>query len=86
MDVPDCPSCQALRRRLAELEAQLQRFRHDKVYGGNRTASGAAAQGVLTSVLRTCRQQGLAAVDFASRTLRAFGNRLLPTPTLLATR
>jgi transposase len=57
-----------------------------KVYGGNRTASGAAAQGVLTSVLRTCRQQGLAAVDFASRTLRAFGNRLLPTPTLLATR
>jgi transposase len=57
-----------------------------KVYGGNRTATGAGAQGVLTSVLRTCQQQALGAVDFVSQTLRAFGNRLLPRPILLPTR
>ncbi len=57
-----------------------------KVSGGNRTARGAAAQGVLTSVLRTCQQQALGAVDFVSQTLRAFGNQLLPRPILLPTR
>ena len=57
-----------------------------KVWGGNRTAAGAHAQGVLASVLRTCQQQARAAVDFVSQTLRAFGNRLLPTPILLGTR
>lgn len=57
-----------------------------KVWGGNRTAAGAQAQGVLCSVLQTCKQQTRAAVEFVSATLRAFGNRLLPTPTLLGTR
>lgn len=57
-----------------------------KVWGGNRTESGAKAQGVLSSVLQTCKQQGQAALDFVSQTLRAFGNRLLPTPILLGTR
>lgn len=57
-----------------------------KVWGGNRTAAGAQAQGVLCSVLQTCRQQGKAALDFVSQTLRAFGNYLLPRPILLATR
>jgi transposase len=57
-----------------------------KVWGGNRTAAGAQAQGVLCSVLRTCQQQTRAAVDFVSATLRAFGNCLLPTPILLGTR
>ena len=57
-----------------------------KVWGGNRTEAGAKAQGILTSVLQTCKQQGKAALDFVSRTLRAFGNRLLPTPILLGTR
>jgi transposase len=51
-----------------------------KVWGGNRTAAGAQAQGVLTSVLQTCQRQALSALDFVSQTLRAFGNRLLPRP------
>jgi transposase len=53
-----------------------------KVWGGNRTAAGAHAQGVLMSVLETCRRQALPAVDHVSRTLRWFGNRLLPRPLL----
>jgi transposase len=57
-----------------------------KVWGGNRTETGARAQGVLSSVLQTCKQQAQAGLDFVSRTLRAFGNRLLHTPVLLATR
>ncbi|HVK07444.1 MAG TPA: IS66 family transposase [Gemmataceae bacterium] len=54
-----------------------------KVWGGNRTAAGAGAQGVLMSVFETCRRQAQSAVDHVSRTLRWFGNRLLPRPTLL---
>jgi transposase len=57
-----------------------------KVWGGNRTGSGARAQGILSSVLQTCKQQAKAALDFVSQTLRAFGNRFLPTPILLGTR
>jgi len=57
-----------------------------KVWGGNRTEAGAQAQGILTSVLQTCKKQAKAALDFVSQTLRAFGNSLLPTPILLGTR
>jgi transposase len=57
-----------------------------KVWGGNRTEAGAQAQGILTSVLQTCKQQAKQAVDFVSQTLRAFGNRLLPRPILLGSR
>jgi transposase len=57
-----------------------------KVWGGNRTAGGAAAQGVLMSVIETCRRQTRSALDFVSETLRAFGNRLLPRPVLLLPR
>ena len=57
-----------------------------KVWGGNRTAAGASAQGVLLSVLRTCRQQAVSALAFVSQTLRTFGNPLLPRPCLLAGR
>ena len=57
-----------------------------KVWGGNRTEAGAKAQGVLTSVLRTCWQAGRSAIDFVSQTLRAFGNPLLQTPVLLLPR
>jgi transposase len=57
-----------------------------KVWGGNRTAVGGQAQGIVTSVLETCKQQAIAAVDFVSQTLRAFGNRFLPRPILLGTR
>ena len=57
-----------------------------KVWGGNRTEAGAQAQGILSSVLQTCKKQGKAALDFISQTLRAVGNQLLPTPILLGTR
>src|SRR3954471_18215304 len=53
-----------------------------KVWGGNRTAVGARAQGVLMSVFETCRRQTLAVVDHVSQTLRWFRNRLLPRPLL----
>ncbi|AMV26206.1 Transposase IS66 family protein [Gemmata sp. SH-PL17] len=53
-----------------------------KVWGGNRTAVGARAQGVLMSVLETCGRQALSVVDHVSRALRWFGNRHLPRPLL----
>jgi transposase len=49
----------------------------------NRTAVGARAQGVLMSVFEACRRRAIAVVDHVSRTLRRFGNRLLPRPPLL---
>jgi transposase len=57
-----------------------------KVWGGNRTEAGAQAQGIVTSVLQTCKQRARSAVDFISQTLRAFGNHLIPRPMLLGTR
>jgi len=54
-----------------------------KVWGGNRTTAGAKAQGALMSVFETCRRQALSVVEHVSRTLRWFGNRLLPRPVLL---
>ncbi|QEL17567.1 IS66 family transposase [Limnoglobus roseus] len=55
-----------------------------KVWGGNRTDSGARAQGVLMSVFETCRRRARSVVDHVSQTLGWFGNRLLPRPLLLA--
>jgi transposase len=49
-----------------------------KVWGGNRTPTGAKAQAILTSVLRTCAQQGRDAFDFLSRLLRTPAGRSLP--------
>jgi transposase len=57
-----------------------------KVWGGNRTWEGARAQGVLMSVLETCRRAGHSGLEFVSQTLRAFGNPLLPCPILLTPR
>jgi transposase len=54
-----------------------------KVWGGNRTAAGAQAQGVLMSVMETCQRQMHSALDYLSHTLRSVGNRLLPRPMLL---
>ena len=52
-----------------------------KVWGGNRTAAGAHAQGVLLSVLGTARLLQVEAVQFISTVLRALPGRrpLLPT-------
>jgi transposase len=57
-----------------------------KVWGGNRTWVGARAQGVLMTVLETCKRAGRSTLDFVSQTLRAFGNPLLPRPILLTPR
>lgn len=57
-----------------------------KVWGGNRTAAGAAAQSIVMSVVETCRRESQAALDYISQTLRAAGNLLLPRPVLLPTR
>ena len=50
-----------------------------KVWGGNRTWTGARAQSVLMSVWRTCWQQGRSALDFLSQLLRG-GPRALALP------
>jgi len=57
-----------------------------KVWGGNRTDAGAAAQGVLMTVLATCRRQARSTLDYVSQTLRSFGHRIAPRPLLLPTR
>ncbi len=57
-----------------------------KVWGGNRTWIGAHAQGVLMSVLETCRRAGHSGLEFVSQTLRAFANPQLPRPILLTSR
>jgi transposase len=54
-----------------------------KVWGGNRTTAGGAAQGILMSVIETCRRRAYSAVDHISQTFRSWGNRLLPGPQLL---
>jgi transposase len=57
-----------------------------KVWGGNRTAAGAWTQGILMTVIETCRRQTRSALDFVSQTLRAVGNHDLSRPALLPTR
>jgi len=52
-----------------------------KVWGGSRTETGAAAQSILMSVLRTCAQQHRDALALVSRTLRSQHPRLLLAPT-----
>jgi transposase len=48
-----------------------------KVWGGNRTETGAKAQSILMSVLRTCTQQHRDSLTFLSRLLRCQRPRLL---------
>ena len=56
-----------------------------KVWGGNRTWAGAAAQAILLSVLRTCQQQALDAFAYISQTVRGFITLLFaPLQTALA--
>jgi transposase len=54
-----------------------------KMWGGNRTEPGAQAQGILMSVIETCRRQTSSAINHISHSLRWVGNRLLPKPQLL---
>ena len=51
-----------------------------KVWGGNRTPAGAAAQSILMSVLVTLRQNGQDALTFISRQLRSPQLIALPIP------
>ena len=55
-----------------------------KVWGGNRTAAGAAAQVITTSVLQTCKQQAKEALEYVSQTLCGFVTSLF-TPFQAAT-
>jgi transposase len=50
-----------------------------KVWGGNRTEAGARDQSIVMSVLRTCHQSALDAVNFLSQTLRAPSTAFLPS-------
>ena len=49
-------------------------------------AASPRAQEIFMSVLQTCKRLGLSGLDFVSRTLRAFGNPVLPRPVLLTPR
>jgi transposase len=49
-----------------------------KVWGGNRTWVGARSQGVITSVIQSCRKQVQPVVDFLSQTLRGLSPILFP--------
>ncbi len=51
-----------------------------KVWGGNRTQTGAQAQSILMSVIRTCVQPHRDDLDFLSRLLRGQRPRLMVTP------
>ena len=42
-----------------------------KVWGGDRTQSGAKAQSILLSVMRTATQRGIEALQFISSSLKA---------------
>jgi transposase len=55
-----------------------------KVWGGNRTEAGAAAQGVILSVLRTCTQRVVSAFRYVRDTLcQGFASLFTPTPVLM---
>ena len=49
-----------------------------KVWGGNRTPAGAEAQSILTSVLVTCGQHAIDAIDCVSACLRGVAQHFLP--------
>ena len=49
-----------------------------KVWGGNRTWSGARTQSILMSVLRSCEQRAVQPFDFLSNALRRADPQLLP--------
>jgi transposase len=51
-----------------------------KVWGGSRTQTGAEAQSILMSVVRTCAQQHRDALTFLSRVLCGQRPRLLLAP------
>jgi transposase len=57
-----------------------------KVWGGNRTPAGAKAQAVTMSVLQTCSQRAIDALEYVSRTLSGFVTSLFPPRTALAGR
>jgi transposase len=56
-----------------------------KVWGGNRTEAGAEAQGIVSSVLQTCRQRLVSAFDYVRDTL-CHGFTSLFTPATVAGR
>ena len=57
-----------------------------KVWGGNRTEAGAQAQAVLMSVVATCRQHVVSALDYISQSLCGFITSLTTSPALVGER
>ncbi len=54
-----------------------------KVWGGNRTEAGAETQGVILSVLQTCKQQVASAFNYVRNTLcQGFASLFTPNPSL----
>lgn len=53
-----------------------------KVSGGNRSLRGARAQGVLTSVVETCRRHARDTIDFLAQTLQGHAPALVPVATV----
>jgi transposase len=53
-----------------------------KVWGGNRTTSGALTQQTIASVLRTCRQQGVDAFNIIEDVLCSPRPRVASLPSL----
>jgi transposase len=49
-----------------------------KVFGGNRTWIGAATQGILTSIFRTCSVRGCEPLDYLARLFRIPSGQALP--------
>jgi transposase len=49
-----------------------------KVWGGNRTWSGARTQGVLMSVMQTCAMRGFSPITFLANALTSTTPLLLP--------
>jgi transposase len=57
-----------------------------KVWGGNRTAAGAQAQAITTSVLQTCKQQAVDTLSYISQTLRGLITSLFAPLSTASTR
>ena len=51
-----------------------------KVWGGNRTEAGAAAQAVVGSILQTCQKKTIDAFAYISDALRGVLGNLFPSP------
>jgi hypothetical protein len=71
MEPVRCANCQALQRRLHDLQAEIERLRRqlDEATRARKRQAAPFAKGQ-PSVWRTCWQQGRSALDYLSQILR----------------